>query len=560
MYNSALIIIDICDMKTWPVILSLLISSLTASAQDTISIYFDFGVSKVREDQMDILNTIPSGFDLSSVDSVHFIGMADSVGDFNANIKLSEKRANNAAIYCSKLFPPQLRGKVKALGELSNGKDNRLNRRVDIILFSPQIKSEETDTMVGFKPHENIELCYYVDNKLLHRCHLRTISNRNKKLIIIETTDLFLPKRQEQYFGSTDKEGNFIPKLLKWNLKRTGKLWWAKSKYVATVPKKDFEKYKIFTIGNPPCKICNQDFNFEAKIQNEINCRQVDRFLMENIQFKRIWFNNREINVRAPKEYVDINDHYFIGCDYTRELKWEMQKGRKHRYYYYTKLPISFNYVPNIVREMECCEAKPEPSQCDDHIYYCDCRGGGGGGFQQPGTDLTLIAEIGTHFQKPGTAPYIAFGLSKSYEANYSNFMIGTDINLSLFGSLRYEYHFFSFSYQAFNPFAKWQSPSKIRSIERYGQLYTGVEFKTKFNSADSLNYFEENLHFGIAILNTRLNALIPRMFIQAGVGYDYSRNISTGLYPIFQIGFTMKLVTMNFRGIKPGHRDVRHL
>src|SRR3972149_6319800 len=98
----------------------LLLTMLTAvhlHGQDAISIYFEFGLYKIPNNQLKTLNDIPNKYDLSDLDSVHFIGVADSVGDFKSNLKLSEKRARNVSKYFARLIPVHISSKITALGE-----------------------------------------------------------------------------------------------------------------------------------------------------------------------------------------------------------------------------------------------------------------------------------------------------------------------------------------------------------------------------------------------------------------------------------------------------------
>src|SRR5690554_7672433 len=77
--------------------------------QDTLSIYFEFGHSKITKNHEKNLNSIPTRFDLTDLDSAYFIGMTDSIGNTKANFKLSEKRSKNTARYCENLFPQNIR-------------------------------------------------------------------------------------------------------------------------------------------------------------------------------------------------------------------------------------------------------------------------------------------------------------------------------------------------------------------------------------------------------------------------------------------------------------------
>ena len=553
------------NLKNRSILFSLLFFSISVFGQDTLSIYFDFGVSKIREDQFEILNSLQTKFDLSSVDSIHYIGMADSVGNFKANIKLSEKRAANAAKYCSKLFSKQLNENVKAIGELSNGKDNQLNRRVDIILFSELANAPDIDTMFHGKSIVNKELCYYVDYYLLHRSNIRNIKKRNKDLVIIETNDDVLKKCKGHYanskyngclghyIGSRNKKGEFVPKELKFTSKKSARLWWNDSKFIATVPKADYDRYKIFNIAFAPCDTCSQDFEHQNKILNEETCQQVDLFLMNNMQIKRILFRYHLVNIRAPREYVNLKDQYYIGCGYSDVLKWKTKKGRKKKYYYYSQLPRFSTHVANITRKMECCTAT-EPSYCYTPLFLC-----GGGAFGSPITSFNLIAEIGSHYQQDKVIPYAAIGTSKSGDKSQVAFYVGIHGDKSFYGSLRYQYHFLSFQFHELNLFSTWQKSVKGYTINQYCRFYVGTEFKTKLGKTIQNNYLEQNLHLGFAAVNTNYDAIIPKIFIQYGLGYDFLGHSTTILYPVLQAGLYFNITRFG-NGIAPYIPNVRDL
>ena len=468
------------------------------------------------------------------MDSANFIGMADSIGEFKLNIKLSEKRARNAARHCERLFQENTPIKITALGERSIDKSGK-NRRVDIILYFQHIQTEEVEQI---EPTRTMEVCYNIDYKLLHRCHLRTITKREKKLTIIETTLPDVKKKKEHYYGLTTKNGDFITKKVKWIARRTGNLWWSKTRYVATIPKEDFDTYKIFKIEELPCNTCSESFQKKAEISKEDTCIQVDRFLMENVQLKSSPFNNRSVKVRIPREYVNIDDKYFIGCGFQNELKWETKKGRKKKNYYYSEIPRYYNYIDNITRVMGCCKSNPEPSECDKSIIYCST-------LREPDSSFILNAEIGNYYQQLTHSPYGAFGISKEGCFSRISIIAGTDIDLSFYSSLRYQYHFLSFPFSYLNPLSIWEIPTKQQVINKYSRFYLGTELKTRIND-NKQDYFEQNIHIGLAAVNTNRDAFIPRIFVQYGIGFDYLETYATGIYAIVQLGINMKIVRLN--------------
>ncbi|HBH07722.1 MAG TPA: hypothetical protein DDX92_14090 [Flavobacteriales bacterium] len=521
-------------LPQWTIILLTMLTSVHVHGQDTISVFFDFGHSKILYSELEKLNAIPINYDLSDLDSIHFIGMADSVGDFKANIKLSEKRAKNVARHCERLFPENVTTKITALGERTIDESEK-NRRVDIILHFKPIQAEQVEQTEDIQKKE---VCYNIDYKLLHRCHLRIVTKRKKELTIIETNIPDLRKNKEHYYGSTSKNGDFLAKKVKWSSKRTGNLWWAETRYVATIPKEDFDTYKIFKIEDLPCDTCSEDFQSKASISKEDTCVQVDRFLMENIQFKTSLFNRNSVKIRTPREYINLEDRYFIGCGFQNELVWDTKKGRRKQNYYYSRLPRHFNYISNITRVMDCCKNNPEPSECDRPLIFCRTLG-------EPDRSFILNAEIGSHYQQSTLTPYTGLGISKEGYFSRVSILAGTDIDLSFYGSLRYQYHFLSFPFSAMNPFSTWQSPTSQQVINRYGRLYLGTEIKTRFNE-NKQDYLEQNVHIGLAAVNTNRDALIPRIFIQYGIGFDYLGTYATGAYSIVQLGLNMKIARLN--------------
>ncbi len=90
-----------------------------------------------------------------------------------------------------------------------------------------------------------------------------------------------------------------------------------------------------------------------------------------------------------------------------------------------------------------------------------------------------------------------------------------------------------------------WQSPTKKQIINKYGRLYLGTELKTSINKTKK-NYLEQNIHIGLAAINTNRNAFIPRVFIQYGLGFDYLGTYSTEVYSIVQIGLNIKIARLS--------------
>lgn len=499
--------------------------------QDSLTIYFETGTTQISNNQKERLSTIQTRFDLSELDSIHFIGIADSVGELKSNFHLSEKRARNAFKYCKRILPENVPAKIIALGEKAST-ELKMNRRVDVVLYfkpAPAGQIEVPETIA------EKQYCYTIDYKLLHKSHIRTIIKKSKVFVIIECATDDFQKNKVYYGGAVNKSGTFVAQKLKWSLRRTGKFWWSKTRYVASIPKKDFDAYKIFKIEEPPCTICSEDFQHSTQISKKDTFLQVDRFLMENLQFKTMLFNTRKVHVRVPKEYVTIEDHYYIGCNSTNMLQWDTRAGRRKKNYYYTELPIYFNYLGNITRTMDDCKLDPSPSECDKGIINChqDCGGGGATHF---------ILEVGSNSQQKTIVPYLGVGLFKTDNINQARLLIGTQVNLGLYGSIEFQHNFISFPFSLFKPVSSWRSGENNKPIYRFAQLYFGTELKTTIHK-ERENYLEQNIHIGLSA--AKFNGRIPRIFIQYGLGFDYLGNISKSIYPVAQLGLWMRIAKL---------------
>jgi len=504
--------------------------------QDTLSIYFEFGHSKITKNHEKNLNSIPTRFDLTDLDSAYFIGMTDSIGNTKANFKLSEKRSKNTARYCENLFPQNIMVRNFALGEKQIDEQWK-NRRVDIILYFKPAKMGEINQIT---PIEKENFCYEVDYELLHRSHIRTVKKRRKNLVLIETTVPALKRNRAHYYGSTSRSGEFILKPVRWISKETGKLWWSKTRFVTEIPKKDFETYKIFKATLPPCDTCYENFELNKGILKEEKCLQVDRFLMDNLQFKNMIFKRDLAKVRVPREYIHTDEEYYISDYGNRLISWKTKRGRKKRNYYFTKLPIKDNFLLNITRKMECCKFISEHSGCGSSIISC-----GGVRSNGPNRLINLNIEVGSYYQQSSFIPYAGINLDFYGFKNRINIVAGTDINLGFHSAARFQYYPFSFPLDILNSTKSWKQMANVEPLQRFGQVYIGTELKTSIHNKTG-NYLEQNIHLGIEVVNIERGAILPRVFIQYGLGFDYLRTNSTNIYPVFQIGVNFKIARLS--------------
>lgn len=522
-------------MKKLICILCIIIAAVRAFGQDTLSVYFETGKSKITENHIRILNAIPTKYDLSDLDSILYIGSADPIGNFQSNLKLSEKRAKNIANYCKSLFPEDIKLTVIALGTLSN-QEYAKSRKVDIVFYFNSDKENEEDGTVIIDSASVADYCYYIDYQLLKRSHIRTITKQRKEYVMIEALLPDLKKKKEHYYGTMNPNGNFEIHKVKWVYRSMGKEWWRSQQMTATIPKKDFETYKIFKIADAPCTACNENFAEQTEIVNENKYIHLDTFLMRKIQFKVPFLRRNRVSIRVPKEYVLINETYYIGCSLKDKLHWSTKKGKKKQKYYYAQLPVVDGYVSNISRLMSDCKYEPERSRCDKHIYS-------GAAFAGGGDLLSLNAEVGVRYFASKIVGYASITASKEWDYSRIVAQFAIEHNLRYHGALNYQYHFFTFPFYKTKDFFGWASPTDYPLFSKYARFYIGAELRSGINK-EKKTYIEQGLFLGFVVVNYDL--FLSRIYIQGGAGIDYLSNLSSTFYPTIQAGITMKIIRFN--------------
>ena len=182
---------------TWMAVLLFL--TVTAVGQDTLTIYFPFGVSKLQPEARQRLESIPTLYELSTLDSVHFVGRADSVGRSKANLKLSRKRAKNTASYCREFLPVNGATQIFALGE-AKSQSAAKSRRVEVVLFFRSVASDSTDFESEPDTIPEKGGCYNIDYQLLQAAHHRVIRKGKKQVVLVETESSRLRNTKIHYY------------------------------------------------------------------------------------------------------------------------------------------------------------------------------------------------------------------------------------------------------------------------------------------------------------------------------------------------------------------------
>ena len=425
-------------MKCTALLLFLFASILTCMAQDTVSVYFETGSAKINEEMVLKLNAISSSYDLSALDSVLYVGLADSTGANDFNIKLSEKRARTVARYCSEMIPVTVPVTCIARGEATSQVLDD-NRRVDVILYFPI----EADSVVLPDTTAVESNCYRVDYFLLHRCSATATTKGKKKYTLVQTC-FDVRDTIDYYSGSLNTNGDFVAKKIKWSLTKPKKSAHIIACYSAKIPVADYDRFRIFQIKEPPCDSCSEDFPQAKQIQNETTCFQVDRFLMQDLQIRTTPFKSNSVKVRVARDLVNLNEKYYVGCSTVEEVNWISKKGKRKAKYLYATLPSYTFRISNITRYMLCCDSYAEPSQCDSAIVKLEiasfCN------------DLMFDLEAGCNLLSDSSRFYMGLGLNKSFNRSQFFLMAGLDHNYDFFGTLRFRQHFLLMPLSGLNP------------------------------------------------------------------------------------------------------------
>ena len=210
-------------------------------SQDKSSVYFKLAKSKLPDTSMAKLADYLINFEGIPVDSVVFIGYSDTIGDYDKNYNLSEKRAQNVIEYAMTFFPTETVYKWYAKGESTNEKAIEKNRKVDVIIFKK--KPPKVPKVVKVS-------CSQIDYDLLHRANIkypgkikpkrkyrklkRTNKLRGDVTIRFEKGDIDTNKKY--YYAGLDKNGQIEAVKINWQFKKSGIGWTQRKRYSAKIP------------------------------------------------------------------------------------------------------------------------------------------------------------------------------------------------------------------------------------------------------------------------------------------------------------------------------------
>ncbi|MFT5819098.1 MAG: hypothetical protein ACI8ZM_000320 [Crocinitomix sp.] len=517
----------------------LLFISTFCHAQDTLTIYFDIDKSKIKDHFKSQLNDLLIDYDYLAVDSLQFIGFADTTGNVKSNMRLSERRAKAVEKYCVKLFSEPIQTGIYAKGEGTKIFAAE-NRKVEMVIHQKPQKKPTTRVIENVDPS-----CFTIEENVLSHCTYRTITKRKRDYIYIESehTDKTNVDYDKLYYVTGQQDGKATVRRVKWKLKRTGRLWWAKKRYTATIPKHYFDLYKLFSLRPGPCVECSEEALGKDSVFTTFPVKYPDLFLSYNFQMKYGFFRKNQIKIRAPREYVDLNEIYFYQFDYTSGIvNWKTKRGRRKRNYYYVNLPISGTKTPYFKKYhmVSTCSALPTV-QGGNGYNWMDC------GIPPMPRHKELNIEAGIYHQNDSLTGFIGLGISNTTRKTYASIIGGINTHVRFFGSAKMQYFFYDFPFQAFSPKNRWETPAMRSPITKYGRLYVGVDLKVSYRE-DQIQFLEQNAHLGIAWVNSNVTLGMRRFYLHGGFANDFLKIQNEKVYPFVQIGTIFQFYGFGFR------------
>lgn len=519
-------------MRFAPLIV-VLCTSAAAQGQDTVSVFFAFGKSLIPADQLSVLDDIPHFHDVSKLDSVHFIGMADPMGGTADNTALSARRARSVAKYCDAFLPPHLPVRSFALGA-QQGEDHAHIRRVDVVLHSSTSRSDTA--VVAVEPDTLDAFCFATHYRLLHHAHVRPVTKGRREFVLIEVSGRYLAPNNTGflfdintplYYGIPRLHDEVDPVRIKWSWTSAG----CSTHYpnVSTlVPKQAFDRFRVLYKRHPPCPKCN-----------EFSCVQVDRLLMAELQYRRLLFKSNWIGVRALRIHIDPGAQYYLDCDPSKLVEWTERRGSKHRNHLYARLPLLTGRFPNIARDMLCC-TMDDPGCGSVFIGLREpC---------EPDDAPRLVMETGG-FTHPGRAlGYVALGLTKAGRWSQTSLLGGIHTDGAPLATVRYQMHVLDIPIDMLFPLRGYRWPDAPTVLDRYARAYMGTELHAIFDPEDPLA-MDLNVHAGLAFVNYREKGLLDRIFAQVGPGLVLTES-ERRLFTAVQVGCQLRLIRFPSRKV----------
>ena len=324
---------------------SLFLFTIAINAQERLTLKYEVGLYKLDTFQKNYLSKTIDKFHYKSIDSIVMVGFADSLGNYENNVVLSDNRVKEAMSYLKKTIRYKVKFKNYAVGEKSK-RIEAIDRRVEIYFY---LKEKYVDTSsVTIILEKTSPKCITTAYNVLGITHKTIVKKKKQEFVVLELEmdHYFYPKVKDSLYYAVIKNDSSIGySKVRWVKKTSGADWWAKNRYQFSLIKASFDKYKIFYLSELPCDKCG--YNLEDSLSKPPpvdTCMIPDALLSYNIQFRTSLFNNKTIEARVPKEYVSLLTEYsYYHTGYTK-FQWHTKTRRKNEPYYFVTLPLIKEY------------------------------------------------------------------------------------------------------------------------------------------------------------------------------------------------------------------------
>jgi|GEM_PF-3731241 len=510
------------------VIVFLLINScfsVTTFGQDTLSLFYATAKYRLTDDHQTQLNYFLDLHDVGLVDSIQIIGVADSSGNAVSNQRLSLRRASHVESFF------QDHSVENKMVLLAKGEDPNLlsvlqkQRRVDIIFFYPGVRSDISLTELEEEDLSDSS-CYTSADFILNHCFQTVIQKGNKTYVQLELDPVHYSESIHVYSMVEDQKTGFpILRLVKWKSNLSGEDWWRKKRFVATIKKEDFDRFKIVKKSDKPCDSLNEGCGFKLTDKNIKlkygNYLDLAYFLMNNLQIKRKFFNRKMIRIEAPRKYV-INYQFFLDPKGELPIVWYSKWWRKRRSSSFADIPLKL-----LKNDKLAIYTYFGRSSCDSGSVQFGCINLPG-----MGSSISFGFELGDRILTPNHFGYVGMYGKCAFRSSEFDVLLGIDTDWDPFISARFDYHFIGLNQNGFlrNP--------AVYSQNLFG-LYGGTTLDVIAPDVKRLTA-NQDLHLGLDFTLSYSNKPIHRIYLEAGPMIQYA-NLLEPISMQYRLGIQFK-------------------
>lgn len=504
-----------------------LVFSCSINAQSIFRIYFEYGKTEPKIEQIEKFNKWFEKLDYNQIDSIVLVGFADSVGKIENNIKLSLKRTEYIKKNIKKnYFDRKSNLDIRQYGKgEKNKKIEDKDRRVEIRVYLKPPKLEDEVDSVGIEVADN--KCYIVDYEMLQTCFVSytNIKNRRYVKLYMEKEDYLLYKKIP-YFYYTYDSSKIILNKVRWKSKTSGIKSFQRPRYETLIPLESYLKNKVVYYEPKSCDSCFKDTLIGLAYLGKSICMAEDIFLNRNVEWKPRFLNPFKVAIRVPKMFTDSSLTYYKMDG--QAIAWKIKKRKPEYHYAVFNTFLSYNhyYFSKIYRKKPCCFIKNH--KLNSGGFVC-------GGVRYS-YKSNIILEVGFNRLNKENLPYIGLAFNTDIKKIETRLLTGIDLEIRPILGVKLQKSIFklplSFLYPSFYVWKRASNATGRIPNPNTFEVLTGTEARFGFNIQN--NGFAEQIIFaGLRVFSGR-----HQIFLQKGLSYRYHGQYASDFYSSFQIGY----------------------